>query len=60
MDVLHVDYGYAARDVMKLNVLVGESGDDTADAVRVLVDKASTFIGVIAACEQVAAGRRAA
>jgi hypothetical protein len=59
LDVLHVGYGYAAKDVMKLDVLVARNpGEDTADTVRVLVDKAATFIGVLAACEQEAPAAR--
>lgn len=60
IDVLHVDYDYAAKDIMKLNVCVGATFGETADTVRVLVDKAATFVGVLAACEQVATERRAA
>lgn len=57
MDVLHVDYSYAAKDFMKLNVSVSAGVEDMAEALRVLVDKASTFVGVLAACEQVADAR---
>lgn len=60
IDVLHVDYEHAAKNVMKLNVRVGASFGEIADTVRVLVDKAATFVGVLAACEQVTAERRAA
>ena len=60
VDVLHVDYAYAARDVMKLQVCVTGGLADIEEVVRVLVDKASTFSGVIAASEQAAAQRRAA
>ncbi len=60
VDVLHVDYAYAARDVMKLRVFVDGGLADMAEVVRVLVDKASTFIGVIAACEEFTAERQAA
>jgi hypothetical protein len=60
VDVLHVDYVYAARDVMKLQVCVTGGLADIEEVVRVLVDKASTFSGVIAASEQAAAQRRAA
>lgn len=59
VDVLHVDYAYAARDVMKLQVSVA-SELETEQVVRVLVEKVSTFIGVLAACEQSAVQRRAA
>ena len=60
VDVLHVDYAYAARDVMKLRVSVAGGLADSEEVVRVLVDKVSTFIGVLAACGQFAAQRRAA
>lgn len=60
IDVLHVDYAYAARDVMKLRVSVSDRPDDAGEVVRVLVDKASTFIGVLAACEHHTEQRRAA
>lgn len=52
LDLLDVDYAYAAQDVMKLEVAVCGQPAATAECVRVLVDKASTFIGVIAATEQ--------
>lgn len=60
VEVLHVDYAYAARDVMKLQVSVAGGLADLEEVVRVLVDKASTFIGVLAASEQPEAQRRAA
>jgi hypothetical protein len=60
VDVVHVDYAYAAQDVMKLQVSVANSPAETEEVVRVLVDKASTFVGVLAACEQAEAERRAA
>ncbi|NKE67916.1 hypothetical protein RAMLITH_19010 [Ramlibacter sp. RBP-2] len=60
VDVLGADYAWAARDVMKLRVSVDGRHADTDEVVRVLVDKVSTFIGVLAACEQVEAERRAA
>lgn len=59
LDVLGVDYAYAARDVMKLQVSVDGGDDQAGEVVRVLVDKASTFIGVVAASEQ-ATGERCA
>jgi len=59
VDVLHVDYAYAAQDLMKLRVSAAGSPDGTGETVRVLVDKVSTFVGVLAACEQ-AAERQAA
>jgi hypothetical protein len=59
VDVVDMGYAYAAQDVMKLQVSVaGGAGMD--DVMRVLVDKASTFVGVIAACEHETALRRAA
>jgi hypothetical protein len=60
VDVLHVDYAYAARDVMKLQVSVASGFAGIEEVVRVLVDKASTFIGVLAASEQREAERRSA
>lgn len=60
IDVRHVDYAYAARDVMKLQVSVAGGLVDSEEVVRVLVDKASTFIGVLAASGQLEAQRRAA
>jgi len=63
IDVLHVDYAYAAQNVMKLQVAVAATLAETAqteEVVRVLVDKASTFIGVLAASDEPAAERRAA
>ena len=60
VDVLRVDYAYAAQDVMKLQVSVARRLAETEEVVRVLVEKASTLIGVLAASEQVAVERRAA
>lgn len=60
LDVLHVDYACAASDVMKLRVSVASGLADIEEVVRVLADKASTFIGVLAASGQLAAQRRAA
>lgn len=60
VDVLHVDYAYAAQDVMKLLVAVAGAPAETEEVVRVLVDKVSTFIGVLAASDQPAAVRRVA
>jgi hypothetical protein len=59
VDVLHVDYAYAAQDVMRLHVAVDSTPDEVEEVMRVLVDKAASFVGVLAACEQ-AAQRRAA
>ncbi len=55
LDVLSVEYSYAAQGVMKLSVVVGAEQAEAsvcADVVRVLVAKASTLAGVIAAAEQ--------
>lgn len=60
IDVLHVDYAYAAQHVMKLQVSVAGTPAETEEVVRVLVDKASTFIGVLAASDQPVAARLAA
>jgi hypothetical protein len=52
LDILHVDYAYAAQMVMKLRVRVadGPAGtNDVPETVRVLVAKVSTLVGVIAA-----------
>jgi hypothetical protein len=59
LDVVGMDFAYAAQDVMKLQVSVADTLSETADVVRVLVDKVSTFIGVLAACEQDVEQRRA-
>lgn len=55
VDVLHVDYAWAAQDVMQLQVAVDHGLDGVEEILRVLVQKASTFIGVLAACERPAA-----
>ena len=54
LDVVYMDYSYAAQHVMKLSVRVRAHAEDTsqvAETVRVLVAKAASFIGVIAAAE---------
>lgn len=54
LDIVHVEYSYAAQDVMKLSVKLRASPEDAsqvADSVRLLVAKASTFVGVVAAAE---------
>lgn len=54
MDVLHVDYAQAAQQVMQLRVTAAARAGDTgdvADAARVLIARASTFVGVIAAAQ---------
>jgi len=58
--VLRADYAYAAQDVMTLKVCASNEIAGTAETLRVLVDKAASFVGVIAAAEQPAAGQRAA
>jgi len=60
IDVLRADYAYAAQDVMTLKVSAANELADTAEALRVLVEKAATWVGVIAAAEQPAAVREAA
>lgn len=60
LDVLGVDYAYAAQDVMKLRVSMACDVAETEEVVRVLVDKASTLIGVLAASEHLAVVQRAA
>jgi len=52
IDVLRADYAYAAQDVMTLKVCAAIELADTAGALRVLVEKAATFAGVLAAAEQ--------
>jgi hypothetical protein len=58
IDVLRADYAYAAQDVMTLKVCVANDVADIAEVLRVLVDKAASFVGVIAAAEQPAAARQ--
>jgi hypothetical protein len=60
IDVLRADYAYAAQDVMTLKVCVANELADTAEVLRILVDKAASFVGVLAAAEQPAARQRAA
>jgi len=60
IDVLRADYAYAAQDVMTLKVRVAAELTDTAETVRVLVAKAASFVGVLAAAEQPAGVQRAA
>jgi hypothetical protein len=60
LDVLRADYAYAAQQVMTLKVCVADESGDTAEVLRVLVDKAGSMVGVLAAAEQPAATRRAA
>ena len=60
IDVLHVEYAYAAQDVMSLKVTAAAAAPDTAEVLRLLVDKAAACVGVIAAAEQPSAQRRVA
>lgn len=61
IDILRADYAHAAQDVMTLKVCVADDLEGTAEALRVMIDKAATFAGVLAAAEQPAtAVRRAA
>lgn len=52
VDVIDARYSYAARDVMKLQVFVADAQAETEELMRVLVAKAESFVGVLAACEQ--------
>jgi hypothetical protein len=58
VDVLRAEYAYAAQDVMTLKVSVADEAEGSAEVLRVLIDKAASLIGVIAACEQPAAVQR--
>ncbi|MBE7416612.1 MAG: hypothetical protein HS128_02490 [Ideonella sp.] len=60
LDVQRADYAYAARDVMTLKVAVATDGADLNEALRVLVEKAATLVGVLAAAEQPVPAMRAA
>jgi len=60
IDVLRAEYAYAAQDVMTLKVCVANEPDGSAEVVRVLIDKAASLVGVLAACEQPAAVHRVA
>jgi hypothetical protein len=61
IDVLAAHYAYAAQDVMTLKVST-ECEDaehaDMAETLRVLVEKAASLVGVIAAASQPPALRR--
>jgi len=52
LDVRRADYIFAAPDVMTLKVTASIDNANTAEALRVLVEKAATLVGVIAAAEQ--------
>ena len=60
IDVLRADYAYAAQDVMTLKVCVANELADTAEVLRILVDKVASLVGVLAAAEQPAARQRVA
>jgi hypothetical protein len=60
IDVLRAEYAYAAQDVMTLKVCVANEPEASAEVVRVLIDKAASLVGVLAACEQPAAMQRVA
>jgi hypothetical protein len=60
IDVLRADYAYAAQDVMTLKVCVANPLEDSAEVLRVLVGKAASLIGVLAAAEQETGLQRAA
>ena len=60
IDVLRAEYAYAAQDVMTLKVCVANESEDTAEVLRVLIDKAASFVGVLAAAERPTAMHRAA
>ena len=60
IDVLRAEYAYAAQDVMTLKVCVADDGEGSAEVLRVLIAKAASFVGVLAAAEQPTAMRRAA
>lgn len=60
LDVLHADYAYAAQDVMTLKVCVASERADTAEVLRVLIEKAASLVGVLAAAEEHIAIKRAA
>jgi len=49
IDVERADYAYAAQHVMTLKVTAAGDSPVVVEALRVLVDKASTLVGVIAA-----------
>lgn len=51
LDVTRAEYSYAAQDMMTLTVSVALQGgeSDLDEVLRVLTDKAATFVGVLAA-----------
>jgi hypothetical protein len=52
IDVQRADYANAAPAVMTLKVAASVDDANAPDALRVLVEKAATLVGVIAAAEQ--------
>jgi hypothetical protein len=52
LDVQRADYAYAAPDVMTLKVAARIENANSAQTVRILVEKAATLVGVICAAEQ--------
>jgi hypothetical protein len=60
IDVLRADYAYAAQDFMTLKVRVANEREDRAETLRVLVEKAASLVGVLAAAEQPVDLQRAA
>lgn len=58
IDVQRADYAHAARDVMTLKVAATAENAGAAEALRILVEKAATLVGVIAAAEQRSVPRR--
>ena len=51
IDVLRAEYMYAAQDVMTLKVCVVNGSEGGVEVVRVLIDKAASLVGVLAAAE---------
>ena len=60
IDVLRADYAYAAQDVMTLKVCVANELEESVEVLRVLIDKAASLVGVLAAAEQPAPMRKVA
>jgi hypothetical protein len=52
VDIQRADYAYASLDVMTLKVAASAESPETAETLRVLVAKAATLIGVMAAAMQ--------
>jgi hypothetical protein len=52
IDVKRADYAYAASDVMTLKIAAAAGDADAANSLRVLVEKAGSLVGVIAAAQQ--------